>query len=92
MANESTDRAPSSSTMRLPVEVLVIVAEFLLGIACYGSVAGLNATCKLVNEETQSALYTMMVLDLKCFRQMTQDFQHRDDRENRHDPGWQYVR
>lgn len=41
----------------LPVELLVVVAEFLTGDLCFGTVANLNATCNIVHQETLPVLF-----------------------------------
>jgi hypothetical protein len=41
----------------LPVEILVIVADFLTGDLCFGTVANLNATCNIVHQETLPVLF-----------------------------------
>jgi hypothetical protein len=50
-------------TARLPVELVVVVAEFLSRDLCFGSLANLNRTCRLVHAETLPALYEMMEWD-----------------------------
>jgi hypothetical protein len=47
---------------KLPVELLVTIAEFLLGDSCSGTVANLNVTCRIVHQETASALYHTVFL------------------------------
>lgn len=39
------------------MELVVIIAEFLIGDLCFGTVASLNATCQLVHQETMPVLY-----------------------------------
>jgi hypothetical protein len=56
---------------KLPVELLVIVTEFLLGEHAYGTAANLNMTCKAVHAETTSALYAVVVMRWLYFRRMT---------------------
>jgi hypothetical protein len=63
--NDNDSSAPSvDSAMRVPVELVVIIAEFLLGDSCFASVASLNVTSKLVQAETAAALYATMILSL----------------------------
>jgi hypothetical protein len=52
---------------KLPLELLVIVTEFLLGDQCYETAANLNITCKNVQVETSSALYAAVVWDFSYF-------------------------
>jgi hypothetical protein len=46
-----------SDTPRLPVELLVTIAELLAGDGCLDTIARLNIACRRVHEETLSVLY-----------------------------------
>jgi hypothetical protein len=59
-----TARDPSGS-LSIPVEVLVIVAEYLAGDLCFGTIANLNATSWTVHEETLPVLYETTIWDYK---------------------------
>lgn len=53
-------RSPSEEIQRsprLPVEIFVLIAEFLRGDDCLATVANLNVTSRVVHRETASALY-----------------------------------
>lgn len=47
--------------MKLPVELLVIIAEILLADTCFGTLANLNLASSLVHQETLSALYETVI-------------------------------
>lgn len=47
--------------MTLPVEILVLIAEFLIGDNCFGTAAKLNATCQIVHRETLTVLYATLL-------------------------------
>jgi hypothetical protein len=48
--------------VHLPVELIVRIGEFLAGDLCFGVLASLNITCRIVHEETRSVLYHTMFL------------------------------
>lgn len=48
---------------RLPVELMVIISEFLLGDGAFGTLASLNTTCHVVHQETAPVLNETLVLD-----------------------------
>lgn len=47
---------------RLPVELIVSIAEILAGDLCFGSIANLNIACRIVHEETLPVLYETLEL------------------------------
>jgi hypothetical protein len=47
----------------LPVELMIIISEFLLGDSLFGTLANLNATCHAIHEETSPVLNETLVLD-----------------------------
>lgn len=51
------DRSAAPEKAGLPVELLVIVAEFLAGDLCFGTAASLSATCRTVHQETLPVLF-----------------------------------
>lgn len=46
----------------LPIELIVRIGEVLAGDLCFGVLANLNVTCRLVHEESRSVLYDSMFL------------------------------
>lgn len=68
------------------------ITEFLLGDACFGSAANLNVSCRLLNEETQSALYTTMVYDCEKFLACMKDAEYSMTEGVDLPPGWDHVR
>lgn len=50
-------------TLRLPVDVIGVVAECLSGSYSYGTLAALNRTCKLVRAQTLPILFETVVWD-----------------------------
>jgi hypothetical protein len=48
---------------RLPMELIVTIAEFLIGDFAFGTTANLNLTCHTVREETLAVLYETLCLD-----------------------------
>lgn len=57
----STLRRKHKASPRLPVELLVIVEEFLVGDNSFGTAANLNLTCRLVYQETAPVLYAVTI-------------------------------
>lgn len=78
--------------MRLPVELVVIVSQFLLGDGRFGSVANLNATCKVIQEETRSALYTTLIWDCERFSQLAQMVEEASKSDVEQIVGWRHVK
>jgi hypothetical protein len=68
----------------LPVEVLVIVGQFLAGSYCFGTLANLNSVSKSMHEESQPVLYETLIL--KYSKEVETSILASSD------PGWQYVR
>jgi hypothetical protein len=49
-------------TARLPVELIVSIAEILAGDLCFESIANVNITCRIVHEETLPVLFETLQL------------------------------
>jgi hypothetical protein len=58
---------------KLPVEILVVIAEFSLGDDCHGTLANLNIACKVVQAETASALYGSLVWKYSYFESVASE-------------------
>lgn len=56
-------RAVPQPNLRLPLEVVGVVAEFLLGSYHFGTLAKLNRTCKAIRAETLPVLYETLTWD-----------------------------
>jgi hypothetical protein len=78
--------------MRIPVELVVLVAEFLLGDGGFGSAASLSVTCKVVREETRSALYETMEWNYAKFKQLVETWEHGLEGGVKKIAGWRHVK
>lgn len=56
-------RAKPQPNIRLPVEVIGVIGECLLGAYQFGTLAKLNRTCKAVRTETLPVLYETLTWD-----------------------------
>lgn len=92
MERAEQSEARIEPSMRLPVELVVLVAEFLLGIHGFGSVASLNVTCKVIQEETRSALYETMEWSHAKFEQLMEMWDHGLEGGVQQIAGWKHVK
>jgi hypothetical protein len=81
----SSEPVPGDAgTQLIPVEVLVIVGQFLAGSYCFGTLANLNSASKALHQESQPVLYETLIL--KYSKEVETSIlvcSH---------PGWKYVR
>lgn len=63
----STLRRKHRASPRLPLELLVIIEEFLVGDNLFRTAANLNRTCQVVYEETRPILYAAVVMQYEYF-------------------------
>lgn len=74
----------TSDVQILPVEVLVIVGQFLAGSYCFGTLANLNSASKSMHQESQPVLYETLIL--KYSKEVETSILASSH------PGWKYVR
>jgi hypothetical protein len=67
----STLRRRKARLPILPVELLVLIEEFLVGANCFRTAANLNETSRQVHQETLPALYTVAVWPYDHFLDLT---------------------
>jgi hypothetical protein len=79
----SSDSKPTD----LPVELLVIVSEFLAGDHCLGTLANFNVASSTVHQETLPVLYETAVWRYEERRDAEKQWAH-----SRSDRGWKYVK
>ncbi|KAJ9113044.1 hypothetical protein QFC22_006140 [Naganishia vaughanmartiniae] len=64
--NTGLNHALKETPWMLPLELLVVIAQFLAGSDQYATLASLNSTCKLVRAETLPVLYETFIMPPEC--------------------------
>jgi hypothetical protein len=82
-------------TLRLPVDVIGVVAECLSGSYSYGTLAALNRTCKLIRAQTLPILFETVVWDNEYDGPQREwwwePLQGRNGTVYEFPEGWQYI-